>query len=81
MKDVTPENMRCSISQCAAILEVTPQDMRCISHYCPSVSEQKDGYLIIGKIVEAPAELRDRVGPDETVLWVPRGLVKPNDES
>jgi hypothetical protein len=47
---------------------------------CPAIFEQQDGHLIIGKKVPIPEELKDRIGEDETLIWVPKGLVKPGDE-
>lgn len=43
---------------------------------CPAIFEQEDGVLIIGKRVAIPEEIKNRVGSDEDVLWVPKGLLK-----
>jgi len=43
---------------------------------CPAIYEQEDGVLVIGKIVPIPEELKAKVGPDETLVWVPKGLLK-----
>lgn len=81
MKDITPKAHRCEIgASCPAILEVTPQDLCCMAGGCPAIYEQQDGFLIIGKSVASiPEEIKGRVGQDEIVVWVPRGLVRPGD--
>lgn len=58
--------------------EVTPKALRCTyMAACPALYEQEDGVLVIGKVLETvPAELLDKVGPDETVVWVPKGLLR-----
>jgi hypothetical protein len=57
----------------------TPLHLRCEWGGCPAILEQEDGYLIIGKRVLVPDESKHRVGDDETVVWVPKSLVKPGD--
>jgi hypothetical protein len=85
MRDVTPKALRCTFGGCPAIIEVTPQDMRCgVMASCPAIyeQEQEDGHYIIGKIVapeRIPEEIRQRIGPDEQLIWTPKGLVKPGD--
>jgi hypothetical protein len=80
--EVTPAEMRCHIAaSCPAIFEVTPEPMACeLAASCPAIFEQQDGHLIIGKKVIIPEELKDRIGIDEILIWVPKGLVKPGDE-
>lgn len=77
MKNITPKNLQCEWGQCPALYEVTPADMKCTyMASCPAIFEQEDGILIIGKRVAIPEEIKNRVGPDEDVLWVPKGLLK-----
>lgn len=62
------------------IKNLTPAHLRCaITTFCPAVYEQEGGTLIIGKIVPVPEELAGRIGPDEALVWVPKGMVKPGD--
>lgn len=76
--DVTPEPMACALGEsCPAIYETQAQD----------------GHIIIGKIMGfapqtadrdamlsgVPEEIRQRIGPDEFAIWVPKGMVKPGD--
>lgn len=56
--------------------DVTPKAMSCTIENCPAIFEQEDGALVIGKRVAIPDEIKHRVGPDEDVLWVPKGLLK-----
>ncbi|HEY3475423.1 MAG TPA: hypothetical protein VGK56_12490 [Anaerolineales bacterium] len=83
MRDVTPEAMKCAIgASCPSLFEVTPEAAKCgaLMSSCPAIYEQQDGYLIIAKSVASiPDEIKSRVGQDEVVVWVPRGLVKPGD--
>ncbi|MDI1226060.1 MAG: hypothetical protein PSY14_00045 [bacterium] len=59
-KDVTPAEFVCST--CAA---------------CPAVLETETSYVIIGKKLsaEALAAVEGRVGADEYVIEVPRGMI------
>jgi hypothetical protein len=81
MKDVTPQAMRCGSGGCPAIIEMTPADMRCVAMTsCPALFElgADDGAVaVIGKIAppEVATMLAGRVGPDETVVLVPRQLL------
>lgn len=80
--EVTPEAMRCFPSSCPAVFEVTPESMQCGASFssCPAIYEQQDGHIIIGKVMkEIPEEVAKRIGPDEFAVWVPRGLVRPDD--
>lgn len=78
--EVTPKDMRCAIgASCPAIFEVTPDSEACFISSCPAIYEREDGYLIIGKRVAIPDEIRARIGDDEVLSWVPKGLVKPGD--
>lgn len=76
--EVTPADMKCAATaSCPAVFEVTPQAEKCTyMASCPAIFEQEDGVLIIGKRVAIPEEIKDRVGTDEDVLWVPKGLLK-----
>ncbi len=56
--------------------EITPKGMRCHIAECPAIFEQEDGVLVIGKIAPIPEELKAKVGPDEALVWVPKGLLK-----
>lgn len=73
--EVTPADMKCSSALCPAVFEeVTPACA--IGATCPALYEQEDGVLIIGKRVAIPDAIKDRVGDDEDVLWVPKNLLK-----
>jgi len=75
--EVTPAEMRCAIAaSCPALYEITPTDARCPWADCPAIYEQEDGVLVVGKIAPIPEELKSKVGPDETLVWVPKGLLK-----
>ena len=76
MKEITPKGMRCAPLHCPSLFEVTPAEMRCYLANCPAIFEQEDGVLVIGKIAPIPEELKAKIGPDETLVWVPRGLLK-----
>lgn len=60
MKDITPEAFICNT--CAA---------------CPAVLETDSSYVIIGKKLsaEAQAAVAGRVGADEYVIEVPKGMI------
>ena len=60
------------------IKEVTPKKFACIAGGCPAVFETDRGtYLIIGDRVESSEDvLPGRVGPEETVIEVPVGLIR-----
>lgn len=61
MKDITPEAFICNTcSQCPAVLET-----------------ENDTYVIIGKKLSAAAEaiVAGRVGADEYVIEVPKGMI------
>jgi hypothetical protein len=76
-KEITPKALRCGPLNCPALYEVTPAEMRCaFGPSCPALFEQEDGVLVIGKIVPVPGELKAKIGPDETLVWVPKGLLK-----
>lgn len=65
------------MASCPAIFEVTPSAEKCdYGPSCPAIFEQEDGVLIIGKRVAIPEEIKNRVGVDEDVLWVPKALLK-----
>ena len=75
--EVTPAEMRCHIAECPAIYEITTTEAKCeIAASCPALFEQEDGVLVIGKIAPVPDELKAKIGPDETLVWVPKGLLK-----
>lgn len=75
--EVTPVEMRCSFgASCPALYEVTPTEAKCPYADCPALFEQQDGVLVIGKIVPVPDELKAKIGSDETLVWVPKGLLK-----
>lgn len=79
MKEATPKALRCTyMAACPSLYEVTPAEMRCaIGASCTALYEQEDGVLVIGKVLETvPTELLGKVGPDEAVVWVPKGLLK-----
>lgn len=77
--DRTPEEMRCILgSGCPVIYEVTPLHMRCISGMaCPAIyKENKDNYLIIGKVVDVKEfDLEKKVGEGEALISVPKRLI------
>lgn len=77
-KEITPKALRCSAGHCPSLYEVTPAEMRCGGSWsgCPALYEQEDGVLVIGKIAPIPEDLKAKVGPDETLVWVPKGLLK-----
>ena len=62
------------------IKEVTPRAYQCIGVMaCPSVfSTNEETFIIIGKTlskIQAKKLLGNRVGKDETVIVVPKGLI------
>jgi hypothetical protein len=70
MKDVTPKKFKCWPTHCPAILEAEDGE-----------SQHGRGHFIIGKKVDLwPQELAERVGKDEFLVWVPKGMVKPGDD-
>jgi hypothetical protein len=82
--EVTPQGMRCvAMTSCPSVFEVTPEAAKCtFGPSCPAIYEQEDGHFIIGKTVlpeHIPEEIKKRIGPDELLIWTPKGLVKPGD--
>ena len=59
------------------IRDLTPREFDCGTGPCPAVYEtNKDSYLIIGKLVNpADAGLEKKVGEDEQLIEIPRGLL------
>ena len=60
MKDITPQAFMCHTSNC-----------------CPAVLETEETYVIIGKKLsaEAQAKVAGRVGDDEYVIEVQKGMI------
>lgn len=60
MKDITPQAFMCHTSNC-----------------CPAVLETEETYVIIGKKLsaEAQAMVANRVGDDEYVIEVQKGMI------
>ena len=58
--------------------ELTPLEYACANTFCPAVFQSDTGtYVIIGKACHREhAQLRDRIGPDETVLEVSADLLE-----
>ncbi len=61
------------------VREITPTRHYCGVGTCPSVFDtgEKD-YLIIGKVLkdqDIPEEVKAKIGPDECVVSVPRGII------
>lgn len=62
MKEITPEQFRCHTSSC-----------------CPAVYQKQDGsYVIVGKKLNVNdlQQVADRVGDDEYVVEIPKGLLE-----
>jgi len=58
--------------------DITPADFVChTSNCCPAVFETDASYVIIGKKLNATsmAAIADRVGNDEFVIEVPKGMI------
>lgn len=58
--------------------EITPSEFVChTGSCCPAVFETESTYVIIGKKLsdEAAAQVEGRVGADEFVIEVPKGLI------
>lgn len=59
--------------------DIMPQAFMCsnCSPCCPAVLETEDTYVIIGKKLsaEAQAKVADRVGDDEYVIEVQKGMI------
>jgi hypothetical protein len=59
--------------------EITPEYLRCVIGTCPAVYETDRGtYILIGKVVKSAdigSSLAERIGPDETVVEIPKELV------
>ena len=59
--------------------DITPKDYMCDKcDKCPAVFETDSGsYVIIGKVlpVSAQQSLRHRIGDDEFVIEVPKGMI------
>jgi len=80
LKEITPEEMTCLVGLCPAIYEVqelTPKEMQCGIAACPAIFEQnKDNYLIIGRIIDAKQTgLEGKVGKGEVLIQVPKKLI------
>lgn len=59
--------------------EITPAEFVChSSNCCPAVFETDSTYVIIGKKLsaEAAAQVEGRVGADEYVIEVPKGMIQ-----
>ena len=84
LREVTPMEMQCGIGACPAIYaveRVTPKEM-CIGGLgCPEVYQNADSYFIIGEKVEAEeAGLVGKVGKNEALIKVPKGLIDNRHE-
>ena len=57
--------------------ELTPKGMGCIVGACPAIFETSKGsYALIGKKLNAKAlGISHRVGKDELLIEIPRGLI------
>lgn len=77
-REITPKALRCGETlTCPSLYEVMPEEMRCdIAASRPSIFEQENGVLVIGKIAPIPEDLKAKIGPDEALVWVPKGLFK-----
>ncbi|MEA3414229.1 MAG: hypothetical protein U9Q99_01760 [Nanoarchaeota archaeon] len=90
LENKTPKENHCIAAACPAIyeftLEVTPPKNHCIAAACPTIYKSKrkiegeDVYLIIGKKIDNPSkeglgELEKKIGEDEILIEVPRGLI------
>lgn len=60
--------------------DLTPKRGFCIpcKNFCPSVFEDGDDLLIIGERanVDLAMEVLERIGPTETIVRVPKGLLE-----
>jgi hypothetical protein len=60
--------------------EITPQHLNCGIGACPAIFETENGdYVLIGEEVSSADQggtLQGRVGPGETVIKIPRGLIQ-----
>jgi hypothetical protein len=79
--DVTSQEQTCVLGTgCPAVFDLrrlTPEEQRCGIGACPEVYEQnKDCYLIIGRVVDAKQfGLEKKVGEGEMLISVPKGLI------
>ena len=59
--------------------DLTPKKFRCfLSTTCPSIFEDGEDLLVVGgvqQIADLPAEVRRRIGADETIVRIPKGLI------
>jgi len=81
VRNVTPEAFDCGVGSCPAIYEVverTPKEFNCVIGACPKIYKvlNNQKYVIVGKL-EKPEEfgLEKKVGEDEVLISVPRGLI------
>jgi len=61
------------------IREVTPAKYACIIGPCPAIFETENEYLIVGRQVpreEMNEAVENKVGPQETVVAVPKGIIR-----
>jgi len=80
LRELTPAEMQCGIGACPAIYEVervTPKDMQCFGRIgCPEIYKMQGSYLIIGTLVKPEeAGLEGKVGKNEALIKVPKGLI------
>lgn len=79
LKDIMPAEMQCALGACSAIYKVgrvTPKDMDCMVGACNEIYQNADSYFIIGEKVEAEeAGLVGKIGKNEALIKVPKGLI------
>ncbi len=77
LSELTPGNIKCAIGTCPGVYELTSKNIGCGIGACPGVYEgMKDNYLIVGKIENANEfGLEKKVGKDEMLISVPKGLI------
>ena len=57
--------------------DLTPKEMQCVIGGCPAIFETNKGsYAVIGRVINAKSlGVKDRVGKDEILIEVPKGLI------
>lgn len=79
--ELTPQEYRCFAGLgCPSINELkrlTPEDLQCGIGACPEVYEQnKDNYLIIGKIIDPTTfGLEKKVGEGEMLISISKAII------
>ncbi len=78
LKEVTPKQYQCGVGMCPAVYELAKEE--CGIGACPTIygiDKNDDNYLIIGKKLDPEKfGLEEKVGKDETLVSIPKGLIE-----